>query len=365
MAEISIIHFIYVFVSAKLQDERSVLMAFENTVVRQIIDKKFLLGFGLALFVGAAFVWPRQFYDCILFVLWGLVTIAPIVVPGILLTAWIIASGADNHIAKAFEGRPARSILLASLIGALTPVCGVTVLPLMAGLLAAGVPLAPIMAFWLSSPVTDPAMLATTAATLGLSFAIGKTVGAFCLGLFGGAITAIFANTPWALHALRDNALLKGMKTNTCNKIGSFDAYVWKTDERRSAFKGQFFATTRLILICLTPAFAAEFMLNSALTPGSLAPYVGEDKFWAIPAAVFVGAPAYIDGYAALPLARSLIENGMSNGAAMAFLVSGGVVSIWGALAIAPVLKIKPFMLYLALAVTGSLAVGYVFEWLV
>lgn len=49
----------------------------------------------------------------------------------------------------------------------------------------------------------------------------------------------------------------------------------------------------------------------------------------------------------------------------MAFLVCGGVVSIWGAMAIAPVLKLKPFLLYLALAVLGSLAAGYVFEWAV
>jgi len=47
----------------------------------------------------------------------------------------------------------------------------------------------------------------------------------------------------------------------------------------------------------------------------------------------------------------------------MAFLVSGGVVSIWGAMAIFPVLKLKPFLLYLVLAISGSLAAGYLFEW--
>lgn len=55
----------------------------------------------------------------------------------------------------------------------------------------------------------------------------------------------------------------------------------------------------------------------------------------------------------------------MSSGAAMAFLVSSGVVSIWSAMAIAPVLKLKPFLLYLGLAVVGSLAAGYLFEWVV
>jgi uncharacterized membrane protein YraQ (UPF0718 family) len=46
----------------------------------------------------------------------------------------------------------------------------------------------------------------------------------------------------------------------------------------------------------------------------------------------------------------------------MAFLVSGSVVSIWGALAIAPVLRAKPFILYLALALFGSLAAGWIYD---
>jgi uncharacterized membrane protein YraQ (UPF0718 family) len=59
---------------------------------------------------------------------------------------------------------------------------------------------------------------------------------------------------------------------------------------------------------------------------------------------------------------RGLIDHGMSQGAAMAFLVSGSVVSIWGALAILPVLKLKPFLLYLALALCGSAATGWIYN---
>ncbi len=301
--------------------------------------------------------------DMAVFVAAGLAEVAPLVIPGILLAAWIIASGADAHISRAFEGRPVRAVVAAAAIGALTPVCGVTVLPLMAGLLAAGVPLAPVMAFWLASPITDPAMLATTAATLGLSFAIGKTVAAFGLGLWGGSTTALLAGRGWARFPLRENALVGRLTANACGAETPFDPFVWRTAARRQSFARQTGATARLILICLVPAFAAEFALNSVLTPEALTVYVGGDVWWAIPLAVFVGAPAYIDGYAALPLTRGLIEHGMSQGAAMAFLVSGGVVSIWGAMAIFPVLKLRPFLLYLALAVTGSLAAGYVFEW--
>lgn len=338
----------------------------DQTIVQRQASKKFAVwGICLTLLAGITFIWPEHAVNAALFVGWGLVSVAPIVVPGIVLAAWIIASGADTYIANAFEGRTLRTVVVASLIGAITPVCGVTVLPLMAGLLAAGVPLAPIMAFWLSSPITDPAMLATTAATLGLSFAIGKTLAAFGLGVFGGAITALFAKSSWASNALRDNGLARQLSAARCGDVQTFAPKVWRTEERRRSFGTQFWATARLILICLIPAFTAEYALNATLTPGSLAAYVGEDQWWAIPAAVFVGAPAYIDGYAALPLTRGLIDNGMSEGAAMAFLISGGVVSIWGAMAIAPVLKLKPFLLYLLLAVLGSLAAGYVFEWVV
>lgn len=316
-------------------------------------------GLGLAL---SAILWPQAALETGIFVGRSLVVIAPLVIPGILLAAWIIASGADGRIATAFEGHMGWAILAASAIGAVTPVCGVTVLPLMAGLLAGGVPLAPVMAFWLSSPVTDPAMLATTAATLGISFALGKTIAAFLLGLLGGAGTLVFANSDWGPDPLRKNALVGRIVAARCGAKMPYRGAVWAEKARRDVFKRQVWATTRLILICLIPAFAAEHMLNELLHPQALSSYVGRDTAWAIPLSVFVGAPAYVDGYAALPLTRALMDHGMSPGAAMAFLVSGGVVSIWGAMAIFPVLRLQPFLLYLALAITGSLLAGYAFD---
>lgn len=322
-----------------------------------------LLGFLILIAVGVV-MWPGQTWAMAQFVVLGLVSVAPLVVPGIVLAAWIMASGADAHIARAFEGRVAYSIIAAAAVGAITPVCGVAVLPLMAGLLAAGIPLAPVMAFWLSSPITDPAMLAATTATLGFGFAAGKTVAAFGLGIWGGAVTSIFAKQGWATAPLRRNRIVGTLSQNTCGAPLSFDARVWNDPERREVFRQNFVATTRLILFCLIPAFAAEYALNAALQPEALSAYVGDDVWWAIPFAVFVGAPAYLDGYAALPLTRGLMDHGMSPGAAMAFLVSGGVISIWGAMAIFPVLRLKPFLLYLALAVSGSLVAGYIFDWI-
>ncbi len=298
------------------------------------------------------------------FVVVGMIQVTPLVVPGILLAAWITASGASDRVAAVFRGRTVQTVVAATVVGALLPVCGVTVLPLMAGLLAGGVPLAPVMAFWLASPITGPAMLSATVATLGWEFAIGKAAAAIGLGLFGGGVTALFAGRKWANSPLRSNRIvgsLGGQCGTACETAMGFDARVWRSPERRERFARECWSIARLILLVLTPAFAAEYLLNALLQPNAVAAYVGQERAFAVPLAVIVGGPAYIDGYAALPLTRALLENGMSTGAAMAFLVSGGVVSIWGAMAIFPVLRLKPFVLYLVLAAVGSMLSGWGF----
>jgi hypothetical protein len=293
------------------------------------------------------------------FVVRAMVDISPLVVPGVLISAWLNASGLGGRIARGFKGRRAYAVFAGAAVGAITPVCGVTVLPLMAGLLAAGVPLAPVMAFWLASPVTDPAMFAVTAATLGFGFALAKTMAAFSIGLLGGAVTLALSGTAWTRAPLRRNTLVASLGGTACAAPMKVEPAIWRDRARRARFGRDVLAMTRLLLICLGLAFAAEHLMQQWLQPQALAGYVGEETWWAVPLAVFVGAPAYVDGYAALPLTRGLMDHDMSPGAAMAFLVSGSVVSIWGALAILPVLRAKPFILYLGIALAGSLLSGW------
>ncbi len=312
--------------------------------------------------IAAWSLWPDQTIATIIFVVKSMIDVAPLVIPGILITAWVAASGAGGHIKRALEGKRLLAIITASLVGAVTPVCGVTVLPLMAGLLASGVPLAPVMAFWLSSPVTDPAMFAVTATILGFHFAIGKTLAAFFIGLMGGIVSTSLSRYAWVKTPLREHGLASSLTNPSSCEISAFEFAIWKYSNRRQQFLKEFWAITKLIIIVLGLAFAAEHLMQQFLKPEALSNYVGSQSNWAIPLAVFVGSPAYLDGYAALPFTRGLIDHGMSLGAAMAFLVSGSVVSIWGAMAIFPVLKLKPFLLYLALAVVGSVASGYLFQ---
>jgi len=66
--------------------------------------------------------------------------------------------------------------------------------------------------------------------------------------------------------------------------------------------------------------------------------------------------------HAALPLVTGLIEKGMAPGAALSFLVGGGVTSIPAALAIWALARPPVFAAYLGLAAIGALLAGLAYS---
>ena len=75
-----------------------------------------------------------------------------------------------------------------------------------------------------------------------------------------------------------------------------------------------------------------------------------------------VGAPAYLNGYAAVPLVAGLVEQGMSNGAAMSFVIAGGVSCIPAAIAVWALVKPRVFAAYFGYAMLGALIAGSIWQ---
>ncbi len=92
-----------------------------------------------------------------------------------------------------------------------------------------------------------------------------------------------------------------------------------------------------------------------------IATYLGGDGVGTIFLAAVVGTPAYLNGYAAAPLAAGLLEQGMNPSAAMAFLLAGGVTCIPAAVAVWSLVKTRVFLGYLGFAVIGSVLAGLSF----
>jgi uncharacterized membrane protein YraQ (UPF0718 family) len=158
----------------------------------------------LAILAVLALLVPSQALASLRFTAASLLEVAPFLLLSVGVAACAKASGADNLIARAFTGRLGLMVICAALMGALSPFCSCGVIPLIAALLAMGVPLPPVMAFWLASPIMDPSMFVLTAGTLGMAFALFKTAAAVGIGLLGGFGTLALMSAGWFTEPLRE-----------------------------------------------------------------------------------------------------------------------------------------------------------------
>ena len=213
------------------------------------------------------------------------------------------------------------------------------------------------MAFLLSSAVTDPSLFAITMTTLGWSFAVGKTLAALGIGLVGGGVTFALVRGGWFAQPMRQFSLLQSvLATSQCTESAQTDVRwrFWQESRRLAVFRRTCWGMVKLVLMFLGAAFFAEYFLKLYLPAGALTDVVGQDSSFAIPIAAMVAAPLYLDGYAALPLVRGLLEHGMADGAAMAFLISGGIVSLWTALPVFALVRLPVFLGYVVMACRRS-----------
>ena len=306
---------------------------------------------------------PSQGRESVAFVARALIDTAPYLLLSIGLAAYAGATGADRLVAHAFTGSPILMIALAAALGGLSPFCSCGVIPLIAALLAMGVPLAAVMAFWLASPVIDPSMFALTVGVLGWDFAVAKTSAAIGLGLFGGYATMLLTRSGALANPLREGVGDGGCAAAGVRRPGAVAWAFWNEDERRARFARGVSTTAAFLLKWLTLAFFLESLMIAYLPPEWIASALGGSGFGSIALATLVGVPAYLNGYAALPLVSGLVEQGMAPGAGLAFLVAGGVTSLPAAIAVWALARRPVFALYIAFALSGSLAAGLLFQW--
>lgn len=95
-------------------------------------------------------------------------------------------------------------------------------------------------------------------------------------------------------------------------------------------------------------AFVGYF-LNGLIPVSWIAALFGQGNIYSVPLTTTLGSPFYINTEASLPLIRALLDNSMSQGAVLAFMISGAgtlIGAIAGALLsgfafdLAPALKL-------------------------
>lgn len=295
------------------------------------------------------------------FTLEALIGILPFILASILFAAYATASGLDGQVARVFSGNPWRSILLAAIFGAFSPFCSCGVVPIIAGLLAAGVPLAPVMAFCLASPLMDPEMFVLMLGVFGLEMTIVKTLSALFLGGLGGTVTYLLMK-----KGLFEDPLKVKVQTSCCSsknilKTEKIIWAFWQDKGRLDKWQKSFRTTGWFLLKWLSLAFFLESLMVAYIPADTVGQWLGSDSWLSVPMAVLAGIPSYLNGYAAIPTVSGLIDLGMSPAGGLGFMVGGGVTSIPAAMAVFALVKRPVFVLYLLLGIAGAMAVSLLY----
>jgi uncharacterized membrane protein YraQ (UPF0718 family) len=343
----------------------------------------------------------------------------PYLVITIPLAVAVNMSGASKYIKRAFDAGPVTAILLATAVGAFSPFCACGVIPVIAALLISGVPLAPIMSFWIASPSMDPEIFFLSVGTIGWNLAVWRLIGTLVLSLSAGFITHFLMQRQWiGTHVLRNRKASSAQSTyplfqNTWRGLkksvrgfsslltvkpiaapvaaccdGNTIAFaeiqpsirtdaasvqtkqvmnVPKTEKCGCDNKANFWSrlfkesssATLMVIKFMALAFFLEALIILYIPEEWITGVMGQGKSWAIITTAFIGVPVYTSNLSALPMIGGLLTQGMSPAAALAFLIAGPTTTLPAMAAVWSLVSHRIFVLYVSFALFGAVLLGY------
>lgn len=211
--------------------------------------------------------------------------------------------------------------LLAATLGALTPFCSCSSIPLFLGFAAARIPIGITMAFLITSPIVNEAAVVLLGGSLGW----GLTALYVALGMGAGVLGGIFFDALKAdrFLALPAEAAPKPACSCRCRKAPEPP----KLSRHRFALN-----ETRTILASIAPWVIIGIGLGAALhgfvPEGFISAHLGDGDWWSVPLAVAIGIPTYANVTSVVPVTAALIEKGLPIGTAFAFMLPAAAASL-------------------------------------
>ncbi len=252
------------------------------------------------------------------------------------------------------EGKPKiLAYMLAAVLGAITPFCSCSSIPLFIAFLGSGIPVGVTMAFLITSPMVNEVAALLFGEAIGWSFTISYVAVGMLTGMIGGAIIDIMKLDKWV------EPFVFQVKKSEDNP-----------DEPKLDLKKRWqhsWAETHDILqrvwmyVLLGVGIGAA--IHGFVPKEWFIENAGTDNVFAVPFAVLVAIPLYANVTGTIPVAEVLIAKGLPVGTTLAFIMSTVAISLPELVILRKVLKPQMlvfFVVYLAIAFT---IVGYIFNW--
>mgnify|MGYP001092460853 CR=1 FL=1 len=253
------------------------------------------------------------------------------------------------------EGKPKMiAYALAVILGAVTPFCSCSSIPLFIAFLSSGIPLGVTMAFLITSPMVNEVAAILFGEAIGWHFTLAYVVVGMATGMVGGMFIDGLKLEKWVEPFVFQVKRADGELNEPQITIKKRFSHAW--DETVDILK-------RVWLYVLI-GVGVGAGIHGFVPQEWFITHAGTDNVFAVPLAVLMAVPLYSNVTGVVPVAEVLMEKGLPVGTTLAFIMSTVAISLPEIVILRKVLKppmLVFFIVYLALA---FIIVGYGFNWL-
>ncbi|RUM44213.1 MAG: permease [Desulfocapsa sp.] len=278
-----------------------------------------------------------------------------------LLTLIVFAIGffrsmlTPERVRKVVAGRSrAVSYPLAVGLGAVTPFCSCSSVPLFIGFLEAGIPLGVTMAFLIASPMINEVAVVVLAAAVGWKVAAIYVLAGLTVGIAGGLLIEFFKLEKW----VEDYVWKIRMGEAAIQQIGSsFKArlsYAW----------AQVKEIVGRIWLYVLIGVGLGAALHGFVPQSFFTTYAASSNPFAVPLAVMVGIPLYSNATGVIPIVEALMGKGVPIGTVLALMMSVAAISLPEMIILRKVLKPQLIATFTGILFVAFIGVGFLFNFM-
>lgn len=304
-------------------------------------------------------------------VLVELYEILPYFIFGVFLEAWIRTKKYHLKIRKALMGYGWTAVIIATILGLVSPLCACGILPLTISLILGGLPLAPAMALLVSAPLMSPAGYTLALKNVGPIWANAEVLGTVFMGLYAGTIVHLLERRGFNVHDLFKKELPKGDfhdhdYPEEILRCGCNEMFSKKVERAGRGPVAVFMAKAweggvkvgKYLLLGVTVGVAAKTFvpydwIDSAMTSTSPLAALG---------IAVAAVPMHITQITASAMLYGFQDMNISPSSGMALLIGGPVTAIPVMWMFITLFKPKVFALYVTVCITGTLICAYAFQ---
>jgi uncharacterized membrane protein YraQ (UPF0718 family) len=241
---------------------------------------------------------------------------------------------------------------LAVTLGAVTPFCSCSSVPLFIGFVEAGIPLGVTFSFLIASPMINEVAAVILVGILGWKLAALYVAAGLLVAWFGGIAMQAFRPERWVEDYVwkirmgevaaieRDNSL-SARHRYAVAEVREIVGRIWKW-----------------VLI----GIGVGALFHGFVPEGWVTEHLGGDAWYTVPGAVLLGIPLYSNATGVIPVAEAMLTKGVAVGTTLALMMSVAALSLPEMLILRKVVRWQALALFAGVLAIAFTLVGWGFN---